>query len=296
MQEKLRGSYQHASTFAGKLDINRIIKTAYEHVKSRRGPFLGAMGWTVLLLFVAMIFVAILAEVIGVDVNEGVGQILSVAIQTLILAPCVAGLYWVSLKTTLHIKSNREDFFLFFQNPWRIIGTAIITALVSQLGLLFGMAVGIIWMMFAQILFTFAIPMAALYQAKPFAAVLGSAQIIWKNIGAFFIFHFVMFVLYLLIAVAATILVAFATAGGAGVYAAVVGGLVLTYVLFTRVIPLYFFTIAESYRILFAVSTDEDDTSNSTFTNNPVVDPEPDQSSDADDSLSRPNRDDDFRA
>lgn len=287
MQDKLRGSYQNASNFTGKLDINRIMKTAYEHVKSRRGPFLGAIGWTVLLLFVAMIFVAVLAEVIGINVNEGVGQILSVAIQTLILAPCVAGLYWVSLKTTLHIKSNREDFFQFFQNPWRIIGTAVITALVSQLGLLLGMAIGIIWMMFAQILFTFAIPMAALYQAKPFAAVLGSAQIIWKNIGAFFIFHFVMFVLYLLIAVAATILVTFATAGGAGVYAAVVGGLALTYALFTRVIPLYFFTIAESYRILFAVSNEDE---------NPVVDLGRNENINADDSSSESKHDDDFRA
>lgn len=289
MQEKLRGSYQHASNYSEKLDMNAIIKTAYEHVKTRRGPFVGAMGWTILLLFVAMLFVGVLAEVIGIDVNEGVGEILALAIQTLILAPCVAGLYWVSLKTTLLIKSNREDFFYPFQNPWRIIGAAIITALVGQLGFLLDPMFGLLWMLFMQILFTFAIPMAAIYQSKPFAAVLGSVQIVWRNIGAMLIFNFVMLVLYVLIGIAATILVTFATAGGAGVYAAVVGGIVLAYVLFTRVVSLYFFTIAECYRILFAVRNDDDTHQSQSLETNPVIDVGTDKDTNSD------NRDD-FRA
>lgn len=301
MQEQFRGSYQHAKSHTQKLDINTIMKGAYEHVKTRRGPFMGAFAWTLLLLFAAVLFVGVLIQVLSIEINERVEEILGIAIQTLILAPCVAGLYLVSLKTTLTIKPTREDFFLYFQNPWRIIGTAIVIALFTQVGLVFGTAIGLIWMAITQILFTLAIPMAALYQAKPFAAVIGSMQLAWQNIGAFFIFHLVLFAFYMLIGIGVVILITFAQAGSAGMVAAILGGLALAYVLFTRVIPLYFFTIAEMYRILFGISPSQD--ANSVDGNNPVVNVDQDDSAESSKDEGTPrdadtdtNKPDDFRA
>ncbi|RUO36515.1 hypothetical protein [Aliidiomarina sanyensis] len=261
MTEKYQGSYQHAVQFKEKLDINAIFRSAYKHVKERRSPFVGSVAWTAVILFAALILVAALVRVLGIEADGSVQAILNTSVQVLILAPCVGGLTYVALKTTLLDKPNREDFFQFFSNPWSIIGVSILTAIVSNVGFLLPHMIAIPWLIAAHILFTLAVPMAAIYRAKPFAAFIGSIQLVTKHFGTFFMLHFVMFVLYLLVGFGAVILSNFAQAGQVGMFVGVAGGVVLAYIIFTRLVPLQFFAIAEIYRILFNVTSEKSEMS-----------------------------------
>ncbi|RUO22372.1 hypothetical protein CWE08_04105 [Aliidiomarina iranensis] len=251
------GSTEKALQSKQKIDVNKVLQEAYETTKQKRTAIAGGIVWSGFILFAAMLLVMALANAMGIEEESRSAILISYAVQIIIFAPLMAGIYLMALRNVLGGKANVNEAFAFLSKPWPIMAVALITTVIGQGPAMLGIenAATYLWAFFFQITFALAIIITASGQATPLNSVLLSFNVVIKRFLGFLVLNLVIFIVTMLIAVPVIILGVFAQLNSIAMIFAVLAGVAAIYLVFAWVIPTYFHAIAIYYRDLFAVTS-----------------------------------------
>jgi hypothetical protein len=255
-QRDFSGNIQKALNSTDKVDANKVLQEAFDTTKAKRKPVVGGLLWASLVTFAAFMLVFIIAQLMNMDTEAESFNLVFSAVQVIIWTPLLAGIQFIALRNVISAPAVAGQVFDYLKQPWSLIATALIAALITQLPMFFGipMVFAMLWALFFQITFVLNLMLVAGAKVSPLNGAYYSFLLISKRFFGIFIIHLALFLLAMLSLIPAIIGMALHAAGTGNAFLVAIFAGVSVYLMIIWVMPTFYHAIAICYRDILGIN------------------------------------------
>ena len=255
-QHDFSGNIQKALNSTDKVDANKVLQEAFDTTKAKRKPVVGGLLWASLVTFAAFMLVFIIAQLMNMDTEAESFNLVFSAVQVIIWTPLLAGIQFIALRNVIAVPAVSGQVFDYLKQPWSLIATALIAALIAQLPMFFGipMLFAMLWAIFFQITFVLNLMLVAGAKVSPLNGAYYSFLLISKRFFGIFIIHLALFLLAMLSLIPAIIGMALHGAGTGNAFLVAIFAGVSVYLMIIWVMPTFYHAIAICYRDILGIN------------------------------------------
>lgn len=254
-QNDFTGNIQKALNSTDKLDANKVLQEAFDATKSKRKAVVAGVLWAALVTFAAFMLVFVIAQLLNMDTEAESFNLVFSAVQVIIWTPLLAGIQFIALRNVTAAPASAGQVFDYLKQPWSLIATAVIAALIVQLPMFFGipMLFAMLWAVFFQITFVLNLMLVAGAKVSPLNGAYYSFLLISKRFFGIFIIHLALFLMAMLALIPAIIGMALHGANTGNAFLIAIFAGVSVYLIVIWVMPTFYHAIAICYRDILGI-------------------------------------------